>query len=144
MHIFNKRAKRNYKILETITAGIVLTGEEVKSARTNKVNLDQSFAKIINNEVFLINAVITTKNQQSKSKKLLLNKKEIISLKTKIKSHNLTLIPLKMYTRGPLIKLEIGLGKTKRKFEKRESLKKRDIQRDIERELKIKGDDTRI
>lgn len=136
MHIFNKRAKRNYKILETITAGIVLTGEEVKAARANKVNLDLSFAKIINNEVFLINATITTKNPQSKSKKLLLNKKEIISLKTKIKSRNLTLIPLKMYTKGPLIKLELGLGKTKRKFEKRESLKKRDIQRDIERELK--------
>ncbi|GEM_PF-4577876 len=136
MHIFNKRAKRNYKILETITAGIVLTGEEVKAARANKVNLDLSFAKIINNEVFLINAAITTKNPQSKSKKLLLNKKEIISLKTKIKSRNLTLIPLKMYTKGPLIKLELGLGKTKRKFEKRESLKKRDIQRDIERELK--------
>lgn len=139
MKKLNKNAKRNYKILEEYEAGIVLSGQEVKSVKKGNVDLSRAHAKVINNEIYLINANIPMPEEGSKatrSRKLLLHKDEIISLMTKIKARKLTLVPVSMYNKGPLIKVKLGLAKPKRKFEKRKAIKAKDIKRDIERELK--------
>jgi SsrA-binding protein len=139
MKIINKRANFNYTIEEKIEAGIVLTGGEARAIRTGHINLSNSYAKIIGNEVFLINAdvpVMGAKDYDSTHmRKLLLNRREIIDLETKMKQKKLTLVPTKAYLKGRRVKIELGLAKSKREFEKRESIKKKDIQRDMEREL---------
>lgn len=137
----NKKAHFNYEILEKIEAGIVLTGMETKSVKTGKANLAGSFAIIRDNKVFLVNCSIAPyqpKNinfiyDSDKTRKLLLNKKEIEYLRGKIKQRNLTLIPLRMYNKHGLIKIELGLAKGKKKFDKRESIKKKEIKRNIDR-----------
>lgn len=136
MKILNKRARHHYKILEEIEAGISLTGAEVKALRAGKANISQSHGKIIGQEAFLVNANISTGEKPTRTRKLLLHKREIVSLSSKIKAKKLTLIPLKIYTKGRLIKVKLALAKSKRKFEKKESLKKADIKREIERELR--------
>ena len=140
MKIVNKRASFNYTIIEKIEAGIVLTGGEARAIRTGHINLANSYAKIINNEVYLVNAdvpIAGAKNYDSTHmRKLLLKRSEILNLEVKIKQKKLTLVPTKVYTKGRLIKAELGLAKSKREFEKRETLKKRDIQRDIEKEAR--------
>ena len=140
MKIVNKRASFNYTIIEKIEAGIVLTGGEARAIRTGHINLANSYAKIINNEVYLVNADVAiagAKNYDSTHlRKLLLKRSEILNLEVKIKQKKLTLVPTKVYTKGRLIKAELGLAKSKREFEKRETLKKRDIQRDIEKEAR--------
>ncbi len=142
MRVVNRKAKFNYQLLEKFEAGIVLSGSEVKSIKQSRVDISNAFAKIINGEIYLINANIPIANgvnyDPSRMRKLLLHKDEIISIEGKIKQKKLTLVPTKVYTRGPLIKAEIALAKTKRKFEKKELLKKRDIKRDIEREIRGK------
>jgi SsrA-binding protein len=139
MKIINKRANFNYTIEEKIEAGIVLTGGEARAIRTGHINLSNSYAKIIGNEVFLINAdvpVAGAKDYDSTHmRKLLLNRREIINLEAKMKQKKLTLVPTKAYLKGRRVKIELGLAKSKREFEKRESIKKKDIQRDMEREL---------
>jgi len=139
MRVINRRAKFDYQILEIFEAGISLSGSEAKSVREKRVNLSQSFAKIINGEVYLVNVNIPSANQalsSTRSRKLLLHKKEIISLNSKIKQRKLTLVPLAMYTKGRLVKVELALAKPRRKFEKKAQIKKKDIKREIERELK--------
>lgn len=137
MKILNKKAKFNYKLYDKFEAGVVLTGSEVKAVKGGKVDLTNSFVKIIGGEAFLINANIAVNGKDAtKTRKLLLHKGELISIKTKIKAKKLTLIPTKLYTRRRLIKLEVALAKTKRKFEKRQAIKRKDIEREIERELK--------
>lgn len=140
MKIFNKRARFDYQILDKIEAGIVLSGGEARAVRTGHLNLTNSFAKILGTEAYLVNANIPVPGKKdynpTKSRKLLLHKQEIISILTKIKARKLTFVPISMYTTHGLIKVELGLGKSKKKFEKKELLKKRDIQRDIEKELK--------
>lgn len=142
MKIVNKKAYFEYKILDSIEAGINLYGHEVKSARLGNVNLTGSFVRIIGSEAYLINATIFPyqKGQvedydERRTRKLLLHKREIISLKSKMESASLTLVPLSMYLKHGHIKLEVALGKGKRKFEKKESIKKKDIERSIEHEL---------
>lgn len=139
MKIINKRASFNYTIEEKIEAGIVLTGGEARAIRTGHINLSNSYAKIIGNEVFLINADVPVTGARdydsTHMRKLLLNRREIINLEAKIKQKKLTLVPTKAYTKGGRVKIELGLAKSKREFEKRESIKKKDIQRDMEREL---------
>jgi SsrA-binding protein len=148
MKILNKNAKRNYKLLEIFEAGIVLTGTETKAIKKGRVDLSRSFGKIIDGEIYLVNANIAVENESEnpyRSRKLLLHKKEIVSIMTKIMAKKLTLVPTKMYTRKRLIKLELALARGKRTFEKRESIKKADIRRDIERELRgVKDKDSRI
>jgi len=140
MKIFNRRAKYDYELLDRFEAGIALVGAEVKAARQGQASLVKSYAKVIGNEAYLVNATINIPGKKdyeaTRTRKLLLHRKElnIISIETRAK--NLTLIPLKMYTKGHLIKLELALAKSKRKSQKRESLKIKDIKRDIERELK--------
>ena len=140
MKIINKRAGFNYTIEEKIEAGIVLTGGEARAIRTGHINLSNSYAKIISNEVYLVNAdvpVAGAKDYDSTHvRKLLLKRSEIINLETKMKQRKLTLVPTKAYTKARLIKVELGLAKSKREFEKKNVIKARDIKRDLDRELK--------
>lgn len=131
MRVLNKKAKFKYQILEEYEAGIVLTGEEVGMAKAGKINISQAFAKAIDSEIYLINAHIPVVTNPTKSRKLLLHKKEIISILTKIKAKKLTLVPLSVYTKHNLVKVKIGLGKAKKQFEKREVIKKRDLEREM-------------
>lgn len=140
MKIVNKKAHFNYQIEEKAEAGIVLTGGEAHAIRDGHINLSNSYAKILSGEVFLVNAIVpitgAKEYNQSRSRKLLLNKREIIGLESKIKAKRLTLVPISVYTKARLIKVELGLAKSKREFEKKKSLREKDIKRDIQRELK--------
>jgi len=142
MQIINKKANFQYKLEnDRFEAGISLFGGEVKALRNGRGDISQSYAKIINGEIFLINANIPVsgaKLSPTRTRKLLLHKNEIISIQTKAKQQKLTLIPLKLYTKGRLIKAQLSLGKSKKKFEKRESIKKKDIERQIAQELRGK------
>lgn len=134
----NKKAEFDYDIQESIEAGIVLTGAEAKAVRDNKVDFSGSYVKPLNGEMILINLHIGVDGVEDtrKSRKLLLNKKEILNLTLKSKAQKLTLIPLSLYNNGRLIKLELALARGKKQFEKRASLKQNDIDRDIDKELK--------
>ena len=142
MLIRNKKAQFNYNLFERFEAGIALVGSEAKALRTTGADLSNSYVRILGNEAFLINANIPIAGKKdydaTRTRKLLLHKNEIVSIASKMKGKTLTLVPTKMYTRGRLVKLEIALAKTKRKFEKKEALKKKDIEREIEKELKNK------
>lgn len=140
MKVFNKKAKFEYELSpEKVEAGIVLKGVEAKSFRDNRIDLSQSHVKILNGEVFLINANIPAKGAQkyepTRMRKLLLHKNEILALATKTKQKKLQIVPTMMYNHHRRIKLELTLGKPKKRFEKKESIKKKDIERDIEREF---------
>lgn len=143
----NKKAYFNYEILEKFEAGIVLIGQEVKSVKSGRINLAGSYAVVKEEEVFWIGAKIPAyqpKNAPSdynpeRSRKLLLKKSEIRYLIGKTKQKGLTLIPLKVYTKKGKIKLEFGIGKGLKKIDKRELIKKREIEREIEKELKSRG-----
>lgn len=141
MGLINKKARFEYELIgEGIEAGLSLKGAEAKSLRENRGDLSQSFAKIIGNEIFLVNANIPAAGienyDSTRTRKLLLHHKEILSLATKMKQRKLQIVPLRLYNKGRLIKLYLELGKPKRQFEKKEKVKLHDIQRDLERELK--------
>ncbi|OGM10786.1 SsrA-binding protein [Candidatus Woesebacteria bacterium RBG_16_34_12] len=140
MKIVNRRAKFNYKLLEKYEAGIILSGAEVKALKKGSADISQTYAKIVEGEVWLINAnipVVGKKNYNpTRTRKLLLHKKEIISILSKIKAKKLTIVATKVYNRKRLIKVELALAKTKKQFEKKAVLRKRDIEREIEQELK--------
>lgn len=143
MRVVNRKARRDYQFLENYEAGIVLTGAEVKSIKQGRVKLDGSFVKIKNEEAFLINAHVSPylpagKQGQDplRTRKLLLKKKEILSLSLKTAHSSLTIVPVVCYTKRGLVKLEIALAKGKKKYEKREAIKRKDLQREIEREVK--------
>ncbi len=143
----NKKAFFNYEILEKFTAGISLTGQEVKSLKTRGINLAGSYVVIKNGEAFWVGAKIPPyqpKNAPSdynpeRSRKLLLKKSEIKYLLGKSKQKNLTLIALKLYTKKGKIKLELGLAKGKKKADKKEKIKKREAERELQRYLKGGG-----
>ena len=142
MKITNKKAYFNYQISETFEAGINLLGYEVKSVRLGKADLTGSFIKIVGGEAYLLNAkIFPYQNAQienyedNRTRKLLLHKQQIISLKSKVEGSNLSLVPVSLYIKKGFVKVEVGLGKGKKQYEKRESIKKKDVQRDIEREL---------
>ena len=142
MQIVNKKAKFNYILYERIEAGVSLTGAEVKAIKTGRGDLSNSYAKIIEGEAYLVNANFPAEGIQNynptRTRKLLLHKDELVSIATKVKQKKLTLVPTKVYTKGRLVKLEIALAKTKRKFEKKESIKKKDIEREIAQQLRSK------
>jgi SsrA-binding protein len=142
MRTFNKRAEFDYNLLDRVETGIVLTGGEAKSVRTGHADISRSYAKVIGGEVYLVNANIPIPDKKeynsTRSRKLLLHRKEIISLETQMKAQKLTLVPVSLYTKGRLIKLELALAKSKREFDKRHSVKLKDIKRDLERELRVK------
>lgn len=142
----NKKALHNYKILEKFEAGIVLSGPEVKSVKNGQIDLKDGYVTIDSNKTpWLINVHISpypfaTQVQQNynpaRARKILLKNKEIKYLIGKTKLKGLTIIPLKVYTKGGLIKIEIGLAKGKKKYDKREEIKKREIERKIRQKLK--------
>ncbi len=144
MKIINKKIHRQYQILEKYEAGIVLTGYETKSIKNNRLRLDEAYVKFINNAPYLVNDLIPlypyakVKNYDEKrSRKLLLNKKEIVRLKTKLQSsRGLTIVPVSCYNKGALLKLEIALVRPRKEIEKRKLEKEKDIQRNQEKELK--------
>jgi len=137
MKTVNKKAMFKYNLgSERIEAGISLTGDEVKAAKRNKVDLTNSHAKIIGGEVFLVNANISGADEPTRTKKLLLKKGEIVSIGLKLKRKRLTFVPTSMYTSKRLIKVSLALGKSKRGFEKRSSLKERSLKKQIAQEFK--------
>ena len=139
MKITNRKAYFDYEIGEKLEAGIDLTGAEVKSAKEGCVALSDSFVKIIGNEAMLLNCHINpyefSNNENydpKRSRKLLLHKKEILSLQSKMQQSNLTLIPVSLYTRHNLIKVELALARGKKKWDKRQALKEKDLKREEE------------
>lgn len=139
----NRKAYHDFTIFEKYTAGIVLTGTEIKSVRRNAVNLKDSFAKIDNGEVFLYGSHISPYEQGNRYnhkpdriRKLLLNKKEILKIHTKVKKDGYSIIPLEMFFMEGLAKLEIGLAKGKKLYDKREAITKKTQERDIARQIK--------
>jgi len=138
MNIVNKKALHNYQILERFEAGIVLTGAEVKSLRGGRCNLKDSYVKVLNDQLWLINADIAQYKydgspdyDSTRSRKLLIKKKELIYLQSKMKQGNLTLVPLRIYLKGKIFKVEVGLAKGKKIHEKRQEEKKRDMEREL-------------
>ena len=142
----NKRAYFDYEILEKFEAGVELLGIEVKSVKGGRINLASAYAVIKSNQVLLIGADIppyqpnnTPSDYDSqRTRKLLLTAAEIKTLVGKTKESHLTILPLKAYTKGRLVKIELGLGRHKKKYDKRESIKKRESEREIKRSLKSK------
>ncbi len=138
MEIKNKKAYFNYFIEKEIEAGIVLVGTEIKSVRANKVNLTDSYVRIKNNEAYIINMFIEKydkgnifNHDETRERKLLLHKREIKKIYEQIKKEGYTLVPLKVYMKNNKAKVLIGLAKGKKVYDKRESIKKRDLERDI-------------
>lgn len=141
----NKKARFDYEILKTMEAGIVLTGNEIKSIRLGHVNLKDSFAKInINNEVMLSNMFIgnyqlshiVSKQDERASRKLLLHKYEIRKLKQQIDQERLTLVPLSLYFKYNRVKVELALCRGKRVHDKRQAIKERDVKREMYKAIK--------
>jgi len=148
----NKRARFDYEILETFEAGLVLTGSEVKAIKNNQISLKGAYATLRVNEktkkaeAWLVKAHISPYQPANAAadynpeqpRKLLLNRKEINSLIGKLQTKGLTLLPLKVYTKQAKIKLEIGIGRGKKKADKREAIKQREQKREISQIMKIK------
>ena len=139
----NKKARFNYEIIEKIEAGISLKGTEVKSVRNKNVSIGESYAQIKNNEVFLHHLHISPYEQGNREnhdpirvRKLLLHKQEIKKLVSKIQLKGLSLVPLSIYLKNGKIKIELAVGRGKRLVDKRESLKKRAVDREIARVVK--------
>ena len=137
MEIKNKKAYFDYFIIEEIEAGIVLTGTEIKSVRGNHVQLKDSFVRIKDNEAYVLNMNISKykeanqfNHEEDRTRKLLLHKKEIKKLKEKTQVEGMSIVPLKVYIKDDHAKLLIGLVKGKKLYDKRETIKKRDLERE--------------
>ena len=137
----NRKARFNFEILETYEAGIVLDGGEVKSARAGGVNLKDGYVGLEKNEIFLYNINISPykftsgglekKYNPQRPRKLLLHKKEIIKLQNKVNEKGFTIVPTEIYFRNGLVKVEIAVAKGKKLWDKREAIKKREIEREL-------------
>jgi SsrA-binding protein len=139
----NKKARFDYSIEETIEAGISLLGTEVKSLREGKANLKDSYVLVKNMEAFLFNCHISPyshgnimNHEPLRTRKLLMHKKEIVRMQGKIAQKGYTLLPLKIYFKDGKAKVEVGLGKGKREYEKRDSIKEKEANREIEKAMK--------
>ena len=145
MRIVNRKAPFEYTIVDRIEAGVSLLGSEVKSLRAGHGKLEGAYVKTTGGEVFLINAEIMPYRfaqpngyDARRTRKLLLHKREVVSLQSQMGGAKLTLIPLSWYTKGPKIKLEIGLARGKRAYEKSEKKKREDVKRELERDFRGK------
>ena len=143
MEIVNRVARHDYFILDEIECGIELTGTEIKSIRLGKANIKDSYGIVKNEEVFLLNMFISPyeqgnifNHQETRTRKLLLHKSEIKKLNDQIRLEGNTLIPLKIYFVKNRAKVLLGVCKGKKNYDKRESIKERDIQRDLQKKLK--------
>ncbi len=139
----NRTARRNYEILDSFEAGIVLTGSEVKSLRLGNANLRDAFVQVRHGEAFLLNAHIAPYemareggHEPDRPRKLLMHKREIIRLGSTLAEKGLSLIPLQMYWKDGRAKVELGLGKGRKSYDKREAIKQRDQEREVERALR--------
>jgi SsrA-binding protein len=142
LQIVNRKARYEYEIFETLEAGIELTGTEVKSVRAGKVTLTDAFARVRGQELILFGAEISpyenagyARHDPTRPRRLLMHKREIMRLMGKVTQKGLTLVPLKMYFKRGWLKVEIGLVRGKQKYDKRDSIKRREQQRDIKRAL---------
>ena len=146
MEILNRKARYDYEIEDTYEAGMVLTGTEIKSIRQGKANIKDSYAIIRNNELYLLNTHISLydegnrfNHEEDRTRKLLMHKKEILKLKNKLEIEGYTLIPLKIYFVRGRAKVEIGVCKGKKNYNKKETIKERDIKREQEKLMKYHG-----
>jgi SsrA-binding protein len=142
----NRKARHLYEIMDTFEAGLVLQGSEVKSLRAGKVSLSDAYAAPRGREYFLLNLHISPYEKSSvdpheplRPRKLLLHKRQIRRLLTRVQERGLTLIPLQIYFRGGHAKAEIAVARGKRKYDKRDAIAKRDAKRDIERQQAARG-----
>lgn len=145
MEILNRKARHDYFIEEEYECGIVLTGTEIKSIRDGKANIKDSYAIIRKNELFLLNMFISHykegnifNHNETRTRKLLMHKKEILKLNDKITLQGYTLIPLKVYFKNNKAKVLLGLCKGKKNYDKRENIKERDIKRQLDKDTKAK------
>lgn len=143
MEINNRKAKYDYEILSTIECGIVLTGTEIKSIRNGNANLKDSYAVIKGNEVFILGMHVSEykegnifNHDEKRTRKLLLHKKEILKLFNKVELDGNTLVPIKLYFKDNKAKILLGLAKGKKTYDKRETIKQRDINREVQKQLK--------
>lgn len=139
----NKKARHDYTIIDTIEAGLVLTGTEIKSVRASRIALKDGFAQVKNGEVWLSNVHIAPyeegniwNQEPERRRKLLLHKKQIRKLEQELKGTGITLIPLKVYLKNGFAKLLLGLAKGKHDYDKRETIKRNEQNRDIARQVK--------
>jgi len=137
MEIFNREAKFNYFILEEYECGISLVGTELKSLRNGKANIKDSYATIRNNELYLLNMHISAykegnifNHEERRTRKLLMHKHEIIKIANRLNQEGLTLVPLKVYFKKNKVKILLGLCKGKKLYDKRETIKQRDLQKE--------------
>ena len=142
INIENRKARFDYEIAEKYEAGVALVGSEVKSIRLGHANIGDSFCFVDDGEVFLKNCLISSyekgsyyNEEERRSRKLLLHKREIERLIGKTKEKGYTLVPLRMYFKGSRVKVEIALAKGKKQFEKKQTIKERDLLRDMNRQL---------
>ncbi len=140
----NKKAFHDYHIEETMEAGMILTGTEIKSIRLGRVSLREAYARVDKGEAWLINAHIAQypggnryNHEPTRTRKLLLHRKELSSLIGKVRQKGYTLVPLKLYLKRGYAKIELGLGRGKHAYDKREAIAQRDAQRDMERAIKV-------
>ena len=143
MEIINRKAKFDYFVEEEYEAGIVLTGTEIKSIRNGKCNLKDCYGIVRNGEVFLLNMYIAPykegnlfNHDETRSRKLLLHKKEIKKIIEKIEAQGLTLIPLKGYFKDNKFKILLGVCRGKKNYDKRETIKERDVKREVQKNIK--------
>ena len=139
----NKKAGFEYFILDKFEAGIKLTGTEIKSIRAGKVNINDAYVILRNNKVFIVNMFVAKydygnifNHDELRSRELLLNQSEINKLNTKVKTAGLTVVALRAYFKGGLVKIEIALARGKKLQDKRETIKERDIKRNIAKDIK--------
>ncbi len=139
----NKKARFDYHIIETFEAGMVLLGSELKPIRSGAVQLKDSYVEILSDEIFLLNAHISSykassynNHEPERKRKLLMSRAEIKRLHSKVKEKGYSIVPLKMYFKNGFVKIEIAFVKGKKAFDKRETIKKRDVNREISKSLK--------
>jgi SsrA-binding protein len=135
-HVDNKKAQFDYEIGETFEAGLVLLGSEIKAFRAGQASIQAAFVRPLGDELWLINSHFTKTPEPDRTRKLLAHRKEIDRYLGKVAEKGLTLVPLELYIKRGRVKVLVGLGKGKKQFEKREAIKKRDVDREIRRGLK--------
>lgn len=143
MEILNRKAKHDYFIEDTYEAGIVLTGTEIKSIRNGSCNIKDCYGIIKNNEIYLLNMYVGEykegnifNHDETRTRKLLLHKKEIFKIKDAIDIKGYTIIPIKLYFKDNRLKVQLGICRGKKEYDKRESIKERDIKREALKTLK--------
>jgi SsrA-binding protein len=141
--VTNRKARHEYEILENVEAGLVLLGSEVKSLRAGRANLGDAYAVVRQGEIWVIDMHISPYEKNTiqqldplRERKLLLNRSEIRKLTRRVEEKGFTLIPLRLYFKNNIVKVDLGLARGKRQYDKKEAIAKRDAQRDMEREQK--------